>query len=220
MRLAPGGNQLEPVPLPDRRTRPSPRSGPLVETFTWPAPRGFTLQQGRCSRLLTRADGLKDNSVQSVTIGSGWGALGRLLFTGRHHPRRNRPGSHPLAALTVADGLPSEVVYSHSSTPGPPLDRHRQRRGRARRRPLDTLRHLRRPGLERLQRARVFRRRPDGSFWVGTSAWTARFLPAAPPKTPLPETRITAVLRNDVERWHGLRFFHRIGGDSLRHAGV
>jgi signal transduction histidine kinase/DNA-binding response OmpR family regulator len=37
----------------------------------------------------------------------------------------------------------------------------------------------------------------DGTFWAGTSAGLARFSPAVPPKTVLPETLITSVLRND-----------------------
>ena len=197
MRLLPGAAQLEPVPLPFGGANVSEvRStdqGLLVACN-----KGLYIQQGQIRRLLTVADGLADNSVQSVTVGPD-GALWVAYFSpvGITRIEINR-GSLRLRHFTIAEGLPSDAVYFQFF----------DARGRhwlgtdsgvavlegGRWLPYDISDGL----VWNDCNAHAYLTETDGTFWVGTSSGLARFHPAAALKTVLPETLITSVLRNDL----------------------
>ena len=197
MRLVPGARRLELVPLPVAGASVSEVRSTDRGLFV-ACNKGLYIQQGQVRRLLTVADGLKDNSVQSVTIGPD-GALWIAYFSpvgitrievGRGNPR--------LRHFTIDDGLPTDVVYSQF------FDAHGRHwlgtdSGVAvlegdRWIPYDTSDGL----VWNDCNAHAYLPESDGTFWVGTSAGLARFYPADPPKTVLPETLITSVLRNDL----------------------
>jgi signal transduction histidine kinase/ligand-binding sensor domain-containing protein/DNA-binding response OmpR family regulator len=198
MRLAPGAKQLELVPLPIAGANVSEVRSANRGLFV-ACSKGLYVEQGQVRRLLTVADGLKDNSVQSVTIGPD-GALWIAYFSpvGITRIEIDR-GNVRLRHMTIADGLPSDVVYSQF------FDARRRHwiatdSGVAvleggRWIPYDTSDGL----VWNDCNAHAYLAEPDGSFWVGTSAGLARFHPAALPKPAPPETRITSVLRNDVQ---------------------
>jgi signal transduction histidine kinase/DNA-binding response OmpR family regulator/streptogramin lyase len=160
--------------------------------------KGLYIQQGQVRRLLTVADGLKDNSVQSVTIGPD-GALWIAYFSPVGITRIDvHRGSLRLRHFTIDDGLPSNVVYSQffdvrgrhwlGTDSGVAVlegDRWIQ---------YDTSDGL----VWNDCNAHAYLAEADGTFWVGTSGGLARFYPAAMPKTVLPAALITSVLRNDV----------------------
>jgi signal transduction histidine kinase/CheY-like chemotaxis protein/streptogramin lyase len=197
MRLIPGGRQLELVPLPVAGANisevKSTKQGLLVASN-----KGLYIEQGQRHRLLTVADGLKDNSVQSVTIGPD-GALWIAYFSPVGITRIElNDGSLQLRHFTIENGLPSDIVYSQFF----------DARGRhwlgtdsgvaflegARWMPYDTSDGM----VWNDCNAHAYLPEADGSFWVGTSDGLARFHPSAIPKTVLPETLITSVLRNDL----------------------
>jgi signal transduction histidine kinase/CheY-like chemotaxis protein/streptogramin lyase len=196
MRLVPGGAELEPVPLPldgasvfDIRTS---ANGLFVG-----GKKGLYIQQGGVRRLLTKADGLKDNWVQSVVIGPD-GALWIDYFASEGITRIDlKEGEVQLHHFTVDDGLPSNVVYSQFFD-----SRHRHwlatDSGVAvfegkRWTHYDTSDGLIWDDLN----AHAYLAEDDGTVWFGTSAGLARFHPAEQPRVILPATLITSVLRND-----------------------
>ena len=197
MRLLPGARRLELVPLPIGGASVSEvRSTP--QGLFAASNKGLYIQQGQVRRLLTIADGLKDNWIQSVVIGPD-GALWIAYFAsvGITRIEINR-GNLRIRHFTTADGLPSDVVYSQFF----------DARGRhwlgtdsgvavlegERWIPYDTSDGL----VWNDCNAHAYLPEADGAFWVGTSAGLARYFPAALPKTILPETLITSVLRNDL----------------------
>jgi signal transduction histidine kinase/CheY-like chemotaxis protein/ligand-binding sensor domain-containing protein len=196
MRLLPGARQLEMVPLPldgaaVAEVRNTPQ-GLFVATS-----KGLYIQLGLWRRMLTVSDGLKDNSVQSLTIAPD-GTLWIAYFSSTGITSIELLSEGPrLRHFTMEDGLPSDVVYSQFfdargrhwlGTDG----------GVA---VLEGGRWIQHDTSEGLVwndcNAHAYLTEADGGFWVGTSSGLARYLPAVPPKTVMPETRITAVLRND-----------------------
>src|ERR1022692_3050608 len=197
MRLLPGARQLELMPLPVAGALVSDVRSTMQGLFV-AGKKGLYIQQGQEHRWLTVADGLKDNFVESVTIAPD-GALWITYFSPagitRIELKRGRPR---LRHFTKEDGLPSDVVYSQFF----------DARGRHwlgtdsgvavlegdRWVPYDTS-----DGLV-WNDCNTFAYLPeaDGAVWLGTSGGLARFYPATLPKTVLPETLITSVLRNEL----------------------
>jgi signal transduction histidine kinase/CheY-like chemotaxis protein len=197
MRLVPGASQLELVPLPiagayvaDVRAT---RQGLFVATK-----KGLYIQHGNVRHWLTVADGLKDNFVNSVTIAPD-GALWITYFvaTGTTRIELNR-GPPRLQHLTKGDGLPSDVVYSQFFDA---RGRHwlGTDRGVAIREGDRWLHYDTSDGFV-WNDCNTFASLPeaDGTVWVGTSGGLARFHESALPKTVLPKTLITSVLRNEL----------------------
>ena len=198
MRLAPGARRLEPVALPLGGGAQVFQVGSSPQGLFVAGNKGLYIQRGQMRRLLTVTDGLKDNSVQSVTIGPD-GALWIAYFSSVGITRVDIDGAGPrLRHYTVADGLPSDVVYSQffdargrhwlaSDSGVAVLDGDRWV-------PYDTSDGF----IWNDCNAHAYLAEADGTFWVGTSAGLARYTPAALPNTVLPETLITSVLRNDL----------------------
>jgi signal transduction histidine kinase/CheY-like chemotaxis protein len=148
-------------------------------------------------RLLTVADGLKDNAIQSIAIGPD-GAIWIAYFSPVGITRIEvRSGNLQLRHFTIEDGLPSNVVYSQF------FDARGQHwlgtdSGVAR---FDGDRWISYDTSDGLVwndcNAHANLSEADGTFWVGTSGGLSRFFPAEAPKTVLPRTLITSVLRND-----------------------
>ena len=197
MRLRPGATRLEPVPLPTGDSSisevKSTREGLFVAGH-----KGLYIQQGQVGRLLTVADGLKDNWVQQVVIGPD-GALWISYFAPLGITRIEVDGGNlRMRHFTAADGLPSDVVYSQFFDAG---GRHW----------LGTdsgVAELNGDGWTHYDtsdglvwndcNAHAYFAEADGSVWIGTSGGLARFTPADLPKPVLPEVSITTVLRNDL----------------------
>jgi signal transduction histidine kinase/DNA-binding response OmpR family regulator/ligand-binding sensor domain-containing protein len=196
MRLRQGARQLEPVALPVAGANISEvratKDGLLVACN-----RGLYIQQGGVRRLVTVADGLKDDSVQSVAIGPD-GALWIAYFSSVGITRVEMDGGKVrLRHLTSGNGLPSEVVYFQffdsrgrhwigTDSGVAVLEGDRWTR-------YDTSDGF----VWNDCNAHAYLTDADGTFWVGTSAGLALFSPVVPTKTVLPETLITSVLRND-----------------------
>ena len=149
-------------------------------------------------RLLTKANGLKENWVQSVVIGPD-GALWISYFTSCGITRIEFPGGKvQLQHFTVEDGLPSNVVYSQFFDA-----RHRHwlatDSGVA---VYEGGRWTHYDSSDGLIwddcNANAYLAEADGTVWIGTSAGLARFHPADQPRFILPATLITSVLRNDL----------------------
>jgi signal transduction histidine kinase/DNA-binding response OmpR family regulator len=159
--------------------------------------KGLYIEQGQVHGLLTVADGLKDNAVQSVTVGPD-GALWIAYFSSVGITRIDLHGGKPkVQHLTVSDGLPSDVVYSQFFDA---RGRHwiGTDSGLAVLEGGQWIRYDVTNGLIWNDcNAHAYFAEADGSFWVGTSGGLARYTPAATAKTVLPETLITSVLRND-----------------------
>jgi len=197
MRLAPGSQRLELVPLP-LAGAPAWEVRATGQCLYVACNKGLYIQQGRVRRLLTMADGLMDNAVQSVTIGPD-GALWIAYFSPVGITRIEVHGGNPrLRHFTVHDGLPSDVVYSQffdargrhwlgtdSGVAVHDGDRWIQ---------YDTSDGL----VWNDCNAHAYLAEADGTFWAGTSGGLARFFPAAVPKTVVPDALITSVLRNDL----------------------
>ena len=198
MRLLPGGTRLETVTLPvngaaitDIR---STNRGLYVAGRN-----GLYIQQGAMRRLLTVADGLKDNFVQSLTIGPD-GALWIAYFSPSGITRVEVNGqSIRLRHYTADDGLPGNVVYSQffdaqgrhwlgTDSGVAVLDGERWRH-------YDTSDGL----VWNDCNAHAYLAEADGTVWVGTSAGLTRYSPSVRPKAALPATLITSVLRNDAQ---------------------
>jgi signal transduction histidine kinase/ligand-binding sensor domain-containing protein/ActR/RegA family two-component response regulator len=197
MRLAPGGAKLEPVPLPiDSASVYDVRN--TGNGLVVACKKGLYIQQGAIRRLLTKANGLKENWVQSIAIGPD-GAVWIDYFSSCGITRIDLPGGKiRLQHFTVDDGLPSNVVYSQFFDA-----RHRHwlatDSGVAvyegdRWRHYDTSDGLIWDDLN----AHAYLAEADGTVWFGTSAGLARFHPAVQPRFILPATLITSVLRNDL----------------------
>ena len=126
----PAGRQAARTPAPALGRRPgisdvrSTKQGLFVACN-----KGLYIQQGQMRRLLTVADGLKDNAVQSVAIGPD-GALWIAYFSsGGDHPHRS-PCRKPATAALYHRGRSSErrgllPVFRRTR---PALARYRQRR--------------------------------------------------------------------------------------------
>ncbi len=235
MRLIPGHSELEPVPLPlngasvfDIKTS---ANGLFAATK-----KGLYIEQGGIHRLLTTAEGLKDNSVQSVVIGPD-GALWIDYFSSSGITRVDLQGNKiQLRTYTVDDGLPSNVVYSQF------FDTH-QRHWLATDSGVAVLEDNHWKSYDTSDgliwndcNAHAYHAEADGSVWFGTSAGLSRFQPAVESRFILPATLISSVLRNDFPTTHtdfdpstrslGLRFTilsyrrhystfrYRIGNDS------
>jgi signal transduction histidine kinase/CheY-like chemotaxis protein/streptogramin lyase len=197
MRLAPGATKLELVPLPlgagSVAEVRSTKQGLYVACSM-----GLYVQRGPLRRLLTVADGLKDNAVQSVTVGPD-GALWIAYFPSVGITRIDFERGEPrLRHFTTADGLPSDVVYLQFFDA-------RGRHWIGADNGMAVLEGGRWNGYDTSDglvwndcNAGAFLAEADGSFWMGTSGGLARYTPAAGPKTVLPETLITSTLRNDA----------------------
>jgi len=196
LRLLPGRARLEPVPLP--------LDGAAITEVICTSrglfvagKKGLYIQQGAARRLLTVADGLKDNFVQSITIGPD-GALWIAYFSPLGITRIEVDGGNVQPRhYTADDGLPGNVVYSQFFDA---RGRHwlGTDNGVA---VLDGNRWIRYDTSDGLVwndcNAHAYLPEADGAVWVGTSAGLARFQPAARPESGLPATLITSVLRND-----------------------
>lgn len=111
MRLPPGGAKLESVPLPIDGTAVNDVTT-IGNTLYVASKKGLYIQQGAMRRLLTKAQGLKDNWIQSIAIGPD-GALWIDYFSSCGITRIDHPeGTVQLQHFTVDDGLPSNVIYS------------------------------------------------------------------------------------------------------------
>jgi signal transduction histidine kinase/CheY-like chemotaxis protein/streptogramin lyase len=197
MRLPPGGAKLEPVPLPIDGASAFDVKNTGNGLFV-ASKRGLYIQQGSMRRLLTKANGLKDSTVQSVVIGPD-GALWIDYFSSAGITRVDLTGGKvQLQHFAVEDGLPSNVVYSQFFDA-----RHRHwlatDSGVA---VFEGNRWMHYDTSDGLIwddcNAHAYLTEADGSVWIGTSAGLARFHPALPPKFILPATLITSVLRNDL----------------------
>jgi len=197
LRLLPGASRLEPVPLPlgdaGISEIKSTRQGLFVASN-----KGLYIRQGQAQRVLTVADGLKDNWIQSVIVGPD-GALWISYFAPVGITRIEIDGGNVrMRHFGTGDGLPSDVVYSQFFDA---RGRHwlGTDSGVA---VLEGDRWIHYDTTDGFVwndcNAHAYLAEADGTFWVGTSAGLARYYPAAPPKTILPEALITSVLRNDA----------------------
>ena len=198
MRLLPGASRLELLPLPVAGAPVSDVRSTTQGLFV-ACNKGLYIQQGQVRRLLTVADGLKDNAVQSVAIGPRWGALDCLFLAGWNYPHRN-PQRKPAAAALYHREQASKRrgLLPVLRRTRPALARYRQRRRPVRWRSLDspTILPTAWSGTT-VTRTHTFRRPTVPSGWE-PAAGLARFFPAALPKAVLPQTLITSVLRNDL----------------------
>ncbi len=197
MRLAPGGAKLEPVPLPiDGASVYDVRN--TGESLYVASKKGLYIQQGAMRQLLTKADGLKENWVQSIAIGPD-GALWIGYFSSAGITRVDLSGGKVrLQHFTMDDGLPSNVVYSQffdargrhwlASDSGVALYEGNHWTH------SDTSDGL----IWDDCNAHAFLAEADGTVWFGTSAGLSRFQPTVQPRFVLPATLITSVLRNDL----------------------
>jgi len=197
MRLLPGSEKLERVPLPTD-------GGSVFDVkktanrFFVASKRGLYVQQGALQTLLTKANGLKDNGIQSVVVGAD-GGLWIDYFSASGITRVDLAGGKvQLRHFTVDDGLPSNVIYSQFF----------DARGRhwvatdngvavlegQHWTPYSTLDGL----IWNDCNAHASLADPDGAVWFGTSAGLSRFHPAVLPPFILPQALITSVRRNDV----------------------
>ncbi len=198
--------------------------------------KGLYVQQGEVRRLLTSADGLKNDAVMSVVMGPE-GELWTAYFNPLGLTRVDIKGSRiSTRTVGVRDGLPSDMIFSTFFDAA-----GRQWAGSDK-------------GISVWQggrwntygmsdgfiwndcNAHSYLTEPDGSFWVGTSSGIARYTPAPIPQPGLPEVRVISVMRNDVPasgvnfdantdslalrftmlayRRPALRFRYRLGGPS------
>lgn len=198
MFLPPGGTELEFAPLPaitgasisDIKTD---RAGMYVT-----GKRGIWIQQDGFHRLLSKANGLKDNWVQSVVPGPE-GELWIDYFSAAGITRIDVMGGKiHLRHYSVEDGLPSNVVYSQFFDSA-----HRHwlatdsglavyEKGR-------WSQYSRADGLIWDDcNAHSYLADADGSIWVGTSGGLSHYHPVDAPEFLLPKALITSVTRNDV----------------------
>jgi signal transduction histidine kinase/CheY-like chemotaxis protein/streptogramin lyase len=197
MRLAPGGAKLEPVPLPiDGASVYDVRN--TGDGLYVACKKGLYIQQGGMRRLLTKAQGLKENWVQSIAIGPD-GALWIGYFSSAGITRVDLPrGKVRLQHFTVDDGLPSNVVYSQFFDA---RGRHwlASDSGVAMYEGNRWTHYDNSDGLIWDDcNAHAFLAEADGTVWFGTSAGLSRFQPTVEPRFTLPATLITSVLRNDL----------------------
>jgi len=197
MRLAPGSQKLEPVPLPiDGAAIEDVRTA--GNSLYVACKKGLYIQRGAMSRLLTKADGLKDNWIQSVVIAPD-GALWIDYYAATGITRVDLTGGKvQLQHVTVDDGLPSNVVYSQFFDA-------RNRHWLATDSGVavyegDRWRHYDKSNgfIWDDCNAHAYLAEADGTIWFGTSAGLSRFHPVVQTEPILPPTLITSVLRNDL----------------------
>jgi signal transduction histidine kinase/CheY-like chemotaxis protein/streptogramin lyase len=197
MRLKPGAHELEPFPLPvDGMAVSGIRSTP--QGLFVSGKKGLYVQQGRVHRLLTVADGLKDNFVLSVIVGpdgSLWISYASPSGISRVEVKGDKV---ELRHFTADDGLPGDVVYSQFFD-----DRGRHWLGTdSGVAVLEGDRWVRYDTSDGLVwndcNSHSYLAEANGTVWFGTSGGLARFRPAdlAPPV--VPKALITSVLRNDL----------------------
>jgi signal transduction histidine kinase/CheY-like chemotaxis protein len=196
MKLPVGGTKLEFVPLPTPGV--SVNDVRVVgKTLYVAAKKGLYVQQEATRRLLTKADGLKDNWIQSIVTGPD-GALWIDYFSAAGITRVDLAGEKvKLEHFTVDDGLPSDVIYSQFFDA-----QHRHwvatDNGVAVYENNHWTHHDTSDGLIWNDcNAHAYLAEPDGSVWIGTSAGLSRYHAFALPAGVLPKTLITSVVRND-----------------------
>ena len=197
MRLVPGAKQLEMPPLPINGksiTDIKPTRDGLVAGGR----KGLYIQRGSFNRLLTVADGLKDDAVQSVTAGPD-GSLWIAYFEPIGITRVEVRGSQAhLQHFTTAEGLPSDVVYFQFFDA---RGRHwiGTDNGVAVLEGDHWVRFDTSDGLVWNDcNAGAYLAEADGSLWIGTSGGLAHYSPAGPSRNPPAETLITSVYRNEM----------------------
>ena len=196
LRLTPGSAKLQPFPVPLDGAPISDIKSHNRDLFVG-GKKGLYIQQGERRRLLTVADGLKDNWIQSITVGPK-GELWVSYFSASGITRIDLTGvEFQMRHFTTRDGLPGDVVYSQFfDTRGNHwlgMDN-----GVA---ILEGDRWINYDASDGLvwndTNAHAFLAEPDGMVWIGTSDGLSRFSPAAPVRQVPAETLITALLRND-----------------------
>ncbi len=160
--------------------------------------KGLYIERGGRHRLLTAKDGLKDTSVQSVTVGPS-GEVWIAYFAAVGLSRLDWEGEgFRLRHYTTADGLPSNLIYSQFFDA---RGRHwiGTDSGVAMWEGKRWIEHDTSDGLISNDcNAQAYLTDPDGAVWIGTSGGLSRFLPAPRNVPPAPSTLITALLRNDA----------------------
>lgn len=196
MRLRRGAGQLERVSLPldgapvfeVRRSR---------QEFIAAGKKGLYIERGAFRRLLTVADGLKDNAVETTTTAPD-GALWITYFAPLGITRVEIDGDRVrMQHFAEADGLPSDTVYSqffdaggrHWLGTGNGVAVHGENRWVT----YDTSDGL----VWNDCNSHAYYAEPDGTVWIGTSHGLARFHPSAQPLYQPPAALITAVQRNE-----------------------
>jgi signal transduction histidine kinase/DNA-binding response OmpR family regulator/streptogramin lyase len=196
LRLTPGSTKLKPFPLPLDGAAVSDIKSYHGGLFVG-GKKGLYIQQGERRRLLTVADGLQDNWIQSITVGP-QGELWVSYFSSSGITRIDLTGGEfRMRHFTTRDGLPSDLVYSQFFDA---RGRHWLGfdNGVA---ILEGDRWITYDATDGLVwndiNAHSFLAEPDGRVWIGTSDGLSRFSPAARPRPVPVETLITALLRND-----------------------
>jgi signal transduction histidine kinase/CheY-like chemotaxis protein/ligand-binding sensor domain-containing protein len=194
--LPPGRRELEPaVPQLDGDRVYNVNATP--EGLFAAGRKGLFIQQGDSGRLLTTADGLKDDAVQSAVRGPD-GAVWIAYFSPSGMTRLTFEGSRVhMRHYSAADGLPSDVIYSNFFDA---RGRHwvATDNGVAILEGQHWVRYDETDGFVWNDcNAHAYLAEPDGAVWIGTSGGLARYFPAPPRKRELPETVITSLLRND-----------------------
>lgn len=196
MRLRRGARQLEPVSLPlngasvfgVRATR---------REFIAAGKTGLYIERGAIHRLLTVADGLKDNAVVATTTAPD-GALWITYFAPLGTTRVEMDGGRvSMRHFAEADGLPSNTVYSQFFDAA---GRHWLGTGNgvAVKGGKGWVTYDTSDGLVWNDcNSHAYYAEPDGTVWIGTSNGLARFHPSAKPSYQPPAALITAVQRNE-----------------------
>ncbi len=196
MRLRPGATELELVSLPLN-------GAPVFEVrsagheFFAAGKKGLYVERGAMHRLLTVADGLKDNAVESTTTAPD-GALWIAYFAPLGLTRMEIEGDRVrLRHFREANGLPSDSVYSqffdasgrHWLGTGNGVAVQEEDRWIT----YDTSDGL----IWNDCNSHAYRAESDGTVWIGTSNGLARFHASTQTSYPPPEALITAVERNE-----------------------
>jgi signal transduction histidine kinase/CheY-like chemotaxis protein len=196
LRLLPGAVELERYPTPlDGATVFDVRSTP--QGLFAGGKKGLYVEKGQMRRLLTTADGLRDDVVQSVyplPDGSLWldyfspDGISCLRFAGT---------SLQMQHFSTGDGLPSDIIYGQFFDAS---GRHwvTTDNGAAVLEGGHWVHYDTSNGLVWNDcNTHSFLAGADGSVWIGTSGGLAHYRPAALQDAVLPATLITSVLRND-----------------------
>ena len=197
LRLTPGASQLVQVPLPFESGfvfQVLPSAGGLLAGTQ----NGLFIEQGGIRRILTVKDGLKDNAVNSIVLGP-YGEIWISYFSPPGITRVEIQGSQfHLKHLSLQDGLPSNTVYAQFFDAG---GRHWVATdsgvgvlSKGRWITYDTSNGL----IWNDCNVHAYLAEGDGTVWIGTSAGLARYHQVAQPKSVVPSTLITSVLRNDA----------------------